>query len=199
MIQKLFNSFGTTIYVQIWENRIRAIDIKTGSVFDEKPLVAIETTPKGKKLISAIGDDSTSAAIKNNTVIVNPFSHPRVLFSDFQVGEKLLQHVIQTLLGKKLFSPSPIVVIHPMEKIEGGLTMIEKRAFRELALCGGAREVYIYQGSALTAHAFDLEAVRAVDSDIQNNWVADNKKTSPYQWVIFIVFAIIAAAVKYGS
>lgn len=34
-----------------------------------------------------------------------------------------------------------------MEKAEGGLTMIEIRAFREMGLGAGARDVAIYQGN----------------------------------------------------
>ena len=47
---------------------------------------------------------------------------------------------MREVLGRKLFSMSPIIVVHPMEKIEGGLTGIEHRAFRELALGAGAPE-----------------------------------------------------------
>ena len=77
---------------------------------------------------------------------INPFSHPRVLFSDFQAGEKLLQLIIKKLLSKSIFTPQPAVVLHPMEKPEGGLPMIEVSAFREMGYGPGAREVVVYQG-----------------------------------------------------
>ena len=90
---------------------------------------------------------------------MNPFSHPRVLFSDFQVGEKLLQHAFSEVHKKLRIRPSPIVVIHPMEKTEGGLTMIEKRAFRELAISAGASEVYLYQGQPLSLAGFEISQI----------------------------------------
>jgi len=50
----------------------------------------------------------------------------------------------------RFFHPSPITVIHPMEKVEGGLTSIEQRALRELASGAGAHKVFIWVGCELT-------------------------------------------------
>lgn len=41
MIRSFIDKFGSTLYVQIWENRIRVVD--TNELFDEKPLLQIET------------------------------------------------------------------------------------------------------------------------------------------------------------
>lgn len=43
MLSSLINKFGSILYIQIWENRIRAVDIKMSAVFDEKPLLQITT------------------------------------------------------------------------------------------------------------------------------------------------------------
>ncbi len=80
MIRNFINKWGTTLYVQIWENRIKVTDINTNKIFDEKPLVQVEVKKNGVHVITAIGD----AANFNST---NPFSHPRVLFADFFVAE----------------------------------------------------------------------------------------------------------------
>ena len=53
MLKNILNRFGTTLYVQIWENRIKVTNLATRNVFDEKPLVAIETTDGGKQVIVA--------------------------------------------------------------------------------------------------------------------------------------------------
>ena len=124
MLTNLFKKFRTTLYVQIWEKRIKVTHIQTQKVYDQQPLVAIETNTKGKKIVAALGNAARSFESKDNTIVVNPFSHPRVLFSDFEIAEKLLQHIILTLSERKYFAPSPEIVIHPMEKTEGGLTMI---------------------------------------------------------------------------
>jgi len=137
MLNSLINKFGSTLYIQIWENRIRAVDIKTSAVFDEKPLLQVDTNKK--RVVTAFGN---SAFINP----INPFSHPRSLLNDFHNAECLLQAIVKKLAGKKLISPAPEIIIHPMEKIEGGLTSIEIRAFTEMAYGAGAREVAIYQG-----------------------------------------------------
>lgn len=44
----------------------------------------------------------------------------------------------------------PIVVMHPLTMLEGGLTQIEIRAFAELASMAGASRAYVWQGPSLT-------------------------------------------------
>ena len=139
MIRSFINKFGSTLYVQIWENRIRIVNVESNETFDEKPLLQVESRKNGAKDVTAFGNSAYLNPI-------NPFSHPRVLLNDFFIGERLLQEIIKKVIGRKFITAAPAVIIHPMEKTEGGLTMIEIRAFREMALGAGAREVAIHQG-----------------------------------------------------
>ena len=77
--------------------------------------------------------------------LVNPFSHPRMFVASFELAEKLLQYGISQLHTSG-FRAAPRVIVHQLEKTEGGLTDIEDRVLRELALGAGAREVVIYLG-----------------------------------------------------
>ena len=54
-------------------------------------------------------------------------------------------------------------MIHQLEKTEGGLTDIEDRVLRELALGAGAREVVIYLGDKIdvTTQSFDKVKIEA--------------------------------------
>lgn len=159
MLFNLYNKLGTTLYIQIWEKRIKATDIKTKKIYDEQPYVAIEATDKNQRIISATGASALSQSLKSNTELINPFYHPRTLFSNFEVAEKLLQHIVKTVLGKKWYRPSPVIVIHPMEKNEGGLTEIETKAFRELAYGAGAREVFVYEGKELSINGLNNTSI----------------------------------------
>lgn len=159
MLRQLLNKFGATIYAQIWENRIKLTDSITGNTFDEKPLVAFERNNKGEKIIVAVGD-SALMSFGENVEVINPFSHPRVLFSNFIVGEKLFQYALKKIFSKKLLVLAPVMVIHPMEKTEGGLTMIEIRAFRELAFRSGAKDSVIYEGQELPIQGMDFESIK---------------------------------------
>ena len=165
MFRSLINKFGSTLYVQIWENRIRVVNVETNEVFDEKPLLQIEMGKNGAKDVTAFG---------NNAFInpLNPFSHPRALLCDFFIAERLLQLIVKKLLGKKFILCAPAIIIHPMEKNEGGLTMIEIRAFKEMGLGAGGRDVAIYQGkSTLELSQINFkELVKQEDTKFGNSW-----------------------------
>ncbi|NQZ31424.1 MAG: rod shape-determining protein MreB [Oceanospirillaceae bacterium] len=163
MIRQLFNRFGTTLYIQIWEKRLKIVDIKTGKVFDEQPLLAIDKNDDKKHVVLGFGNKASSIPSSSKVGVYNPFSHPRVLCSDFLVAEKLLQETIGFVIDRKLYTPAPAVVIHPMEKLEGGITMIEVRVFRELGFGAGARDVVIHIGDELPTEDFSFKKLSERD------------------------------------
>jgi actin-like ATPase involved in cell morphogenesis len=79
-----------------------------------------------------------------------PFTTTRLLVGQFQEAETLLRKAIQEIGSGGLFQVSPVVVIHPIEMVEGGLSEVEERALRELALSSGARSVFVHVGAPLT-------------------------------------------------
>ena len=167
MIQTLKKLIPTTIlYVQIWENRIKVTDVKSKNIFDDAPLMAIEHTPKNQLVVIEVGAGSKKHSASPNTVVINPFEHPRTILSDFQVAEKLLQYAIKTLLKDKFFAPSPKVVIHPMEKTEGGLTQVEGRALRELGLSTGAQDVALCTGAEKAINDLNFDAIRSDETNL---------------------------------
>ncbi|MDP2228114.1 MAG: hypothetical protein Q8J78_11630 [Moraxellaceae bacterium] len=79
------------------------------------------------------------------------FSHPRLLIGDFEIAEKCLKDMI-TSLYKPFFLPGkPVLVMHPKEVLEGGLTTIEGRVLQELGLGAGAVKCVIWTGADLDA------------------------------------------------
>jgi actin-like ATPase involved in cell morphogenesis len=90
-----------------------------------------------------------------------PFSTERLLVGQFSVAERILKKAIKELYSRRWFAPSPVVIIQPMEKIAGGLSEIEERALRELAVAAGARKAVVWVGHELS----DAEAKqRAADA-----------------------------------
>lgn len=83
-------------------------------------------------------------------VAIEQFSTQRLLVGNFTNAEKLLKEGIRNLYKSKWFTPSPVAIIHPIEKIEGGLAEIEERAIRELAVSAGAAKVILWVGKELT-------------------------------------------------
>jgi rod shape-determining protein MreB and related proteins len=137
--------------IRIKRNQISVTDVATGRKWEDEPLIAL--SKKGNnKIISAIG----AAARETGDDLINPFDHPRVLVADFVLGEKLLQHGFQMVScgffvvpGIK-WTPSPTVVIHVLEELEGGISQIESRALMEMAHGASAREVHIWNASELS-------------------------------------------------
>lgn len=79
-----------------------------------------------------------------------PFSHPRMLVGDFAAAEACLKSAISEALGNNIFLARPWVLIHPKEKIEGGLSPVEERVFLELAQSAGAAKVMVWVGHPLS-------------------------------------------------
>ena len=75
-----------------------------------------------------------------------PFSHERTLLANFTNADRLMK---QGLAQLKSFLP-PVVVVHPLERLEGGLTQIEERAYQELAVGAGAGKAVVWTGHELS-------------------------------------------------
>ncbi|WP_157576953.1 rod shape-determining protein [Pseudoalteromonas rubra] len=161
MLKWIQKKFAPVLYVQIWEGKLKITDIKTKQIYEDVPLLALQSTKSGKKVIAAIGKEANELTSPDIQVI-NPFSHPRLLFSDFHVGEKILQHAFSTFYKGKFLKLTPKTVMHPMEKTEGGLTMIEVRAFREVALGAGSADSKIHVGCPLSITQFDFDKVEDI-------------------------------------
>lgn len=162
MLSWIKRKFAPVFYVQIWATKLKVTEVSSKEVYEVEPLVAIQTLNSGEKKIVAIGSEAKSLNL-SDSILVNPFSHPRVLFSDFYVGEKLLQYAFSKFAKHKFLRVTPKAIIHPMEKTEGGLTMIEVRALRELALGAGSIESKVYAGDPLSIAQFDFDSVSDVD------------------------------------
>jgi hypothetical protein len=83
------------------------------------------------------------------------FSHPRMLVGEFEIAEILLKEGIKEAYSSRLLPPRPQIIMHPKEVLEGGLTLIEQRVLRELALGAGATKTYIRIGPDLTKDEID--------------------------------------------
>ena len=90
---------------------------------------------------------------KNNEVVLsaaNPFTTKRLLVGEFNNAEVLLKEALKKLYIDNWLAPSPIIVIQPMEMIEGGLSPVEERVLKELAFGAGGRKVTVWVGDELT-------------------------------------------------
>ena len=80
----------------------------------------------------------------------NPgFSHPRMLVGDFALAQSCLKSLVAQARGSG-FVLSVAALVHPLEKIEGGLTQVEERLFEELAIGAGASRAVVWTGAPLS-------------------------------------------------
>jgi rod shape-determining protein MreB len=148
MLAQFFKQF---LYIQLSSERVTVKDPKTEQVVSEVPEIAIQHPSTGKAKILAVGSAARQAASQPDTEVLNPFAHPRSLVSDFTVAEQVLKAFVSRVRGSALLQPNPVAIVHPLGHHEGGLTQVEIRAFRELALGAGASEAHIWQGPHLTS------------------------------------------------
>jgi hypothetical protein len=84
------------------------------------------------------------------TVIARaPFTTTRLLIGQFVVAQNTLKEALKQESKDRLFAVSPYIVIHPLEMVEGGLSEIEERIFREVAVGAGASKVVVWFGHEL--------------------------------------------------
>ena len=76
------------------------------------------------------------------------FTTERLLIGNFTVAQTLLKKGLKIVMGKKFFAP--VVIMHPIEKIDGGLSQVEDRVLKDLAIVAGAQKVVVWVGDELT-------------------------------------------------
>jgi rod shape-determining protein MreB len=150
--------FSNDLLFELSENKVSIKAFSSDMSFEDEPYIALENTKKGE-IVKAIGKEAKSLTSPNIRVL-NPFKHSRSFVADFMCAEKILQHAIYTMHNSKI-RPAPRVIIHQLEKTDGGLTDIEERVLRELALGAGAREVVIYLGCKINTNIEKFDTVKA--------------------------------------
>jgi hypothetical protein len=87
----------------------------------------------------------------DTTVVAStPFTTTRLLIGQFVAAELALKGAFKQLATGRLFAVSPSVVIHAMEMVEGGLSEIEERTLREVAIGAGAGKAVVWVGRELS-------------------------------------------------
>ena len=74
--------------------------------------------------------------------------HPRMLVGDFLAAEACLKAAIGEL-GAGGLALKTEMLMHPLERLEGGLTLIETRCLEELGRGAGAGAVCVWTGAPL--------------------------------------------------
>lgn len=141
--------FSPLLYLKLSSQRLSGLHLPSGNTFDEPPVLAMQTI-KGKREAIAVGAAALQLQGQPQVEILNGFAHPRSLLADFAVAEKTLQLFVRQLAPKSLFKAAPVLVLHPQEHLQGGLTQVEQRGLYELCRGAGARQVQLWVGRELS-------------------------------------------------
>ena len=78
------------------------------------------------------------------------FSTKRLLVAEFAEAERCLRAAAGEIFATQWFRPAPVLVMHPLEMVEGGLSSVEERVLLELAKAVGSRKGVVWVGKELT-------------------------------------------------
>ena len=81
---------------------------------------------------------------------LEPFTTQRLLVGEFSTAKRYLEQGVKKVYEGRWFSVAPVMVIQALEMTEGGLSEVEERILRELAVSVGARRVFVWVGYELS-------------------------------------------------
>ncbi len=135
-----------------------------GVILNEPSVVAIrqEFGPRGNRTVLAVGAEAKKMLGRTPGSIqaIRPMKDG--VIADFTVTGEMLKYFIRKVHEKRLFQPSPRIVIC----VPCGSTQVERRAIRESAISAGAREVYLIEEPMAAAIGADLPIAEPTGSMI---------------------------------
>lgn len=115
------------------------------------------------------------------------YANQRTLIADYNVAEQIALALIQQLPKQLGFLPAtPIVLLQAMELCDDGLTQVEARALREMALSAGARDCKVYEPNQ--------ELSNADNTSGSTNDVLPKQQISKPFIIIFLIIGFLIAA-----
>ena len=111
-----------------------------GIVCNEPTVVAVQDDEAGKRKVVAVGQEAKKmlGRTPENITALRPMKEG--VIADFEVTAEMLRHLIRKVHDRKSLVRPRIIICIPH-----GVTEVEKRAVRESAESGGAREVYLIE------------------------------------------------------
>ena len=105
-------------------------------MFWKKPQLVIEIKT-GEIIARSLTNNKTCS------IPCDGLNHPRTLMGDFFNVAQCMTEVLRQLAPKRVFRRGPEVYIQLLNKLDGGVTNVEARAFREAASMAGASVVHL--------------------------------------------------------
>ncbi len=159
ILKRLFGMFSTDLAIDLGTANTLVYIPSQGIVLNEPTVVAIRHNGS-TKTVAAVGTDAKQMLGRTpaNISAIRPLKDG--VIADFEVTETMLQHFISKVHEKRLFPPSPrVVVCVPCKS-----TLVERRAIREAVLQAGARDVRLIEEPMAAAIGAGLPVEQACGS-----------------------------------
>ncbi len=154
MFQNLRGYFSNDLAIDLGTANTLIFVRDKGIILNEPSVVAIrqEFGSRNNRSILAVGMEAKRmlGRTPGNIQAIRPMKDG--VIADFTVTGEMLKYFIRKVHEKRLFQPSPRIVIC----VPCGSTQVERRAIRESALGAGAREVYLIEEPMAAAIGADL-------------------------------------------
>ncbi|HLQ24699.1 MAG TPA: rod shape-determining protein [Acidiferrobacterales bacterium] len=154
MFQNLRGYFSNDLAIDLGTANTLIFVRNKGIILNEPSVVAIrqEFGSRNNRSILAVGMEAKRmlGRTPGNIQAIRPMKDG--VIADFTVTGEMLKYFIRKVHEKRLFQPSPRIVIC----VPCGSTQVERRAIRESALGAGAREVYLIEEPMAAAIGADL-------------------------------------------
>ncbi len=154
MLRQLQGLFSDDLCIDLGTANTLIYRQNQGIVLNEPSVIAVRESQRGQdgRLVVAVGQDAKRMLGRTPGDITTLRPLRDGVVADFVVTRKMLQHFIRKVHAKRLFQPSPrILMATPC-----GSTSVERRALREVAEGRGAREVYLIEEPMAAALGADL-------------------------------------------
>jgi rod shape-determining protein MreB and related proteins len=140
--------FSEIVYIRIKPIWLSVVSISTSKRYEDIPQLAINKECR----VIAIGRDAETVYMSDQSAIqlLNGFTHPRVVISDYQIAEMTLKLFLEKINSPKRWLSHRILIMHPLDRLEGGFTRIEAKALQDIGERIGAYKVYVWAGRDLS-------------------------------------------------
>lgn len=93
----------------------------------------------------------SGSGVEKSFIPEQPFTTRRHLVGEFIPAEACLRQAVREISGFRFFQPSTIMILHPVDMMEGGASSVEQKVFLDLTFGAGARNVIFWFDSELSA------------------------------------------------
>jgi rod shape-determining protein MreB len=164
MFERLRGYFSNDLAIDLGTANTLIYVRDKGIILNEPSVVAIrqEGGSRGGRNILAVGHEAKRMLGRTPGSIQAIRPMKEGVIADFTVTGEMLKYFIRKVHEKRLFQPSPRIVIC----VPCGSTQVERRAIRESALAAGAREVYLIEEPMAAAIGADLPIAEPTGSMI---------------------------------